>query len=92
MKNLPTFNEFINENISQEAVYIHQITGSGQRAVQDFIDDNNLDAEALAAYVKANKDHKEKYDVRDLIAGTGVGASKSYRERMLKKFKAKKKD
>ena len=74
------------ERISQEAVYIHSITGSGQDGAQNFIDDNNIDGSKLADYVRRHKDSKEKYDVRDIIAGTGVGANKSYVKRFLKPF------
>jgi hypothetical protein len=91
MKHIELYENFLNEKLSMEAVYIHQITRSGQNAIQDFIDDNDIDAEKLAAYVKANKDHKEKYDVRDMIAGTGLGEDKGRRERFIKKFKTDKK-
>lgn len=59
--------EFLNESITMDAVYIHQITGCGQNAAQYFIDDNNIDAKKLVDYVKKHKDSKEKYDIRDLI-------------------------
>jgi len=87
MKHIKLFEEFMSEGVSMEAVYIHGITRSGQDAVQNFIDDNNLDAKKLADYVKQHRDSKEKYDIRDLIAGVGVGALPSYRKNMLKKFK-----
>jgi hypothetical protein len=67
MKHIKLFEEFINEGLSMEAVYIHQIIGCGQEGVQNFIDDNNIDAKKLADYVKQHKDSKEKYDVRDMI-------------------------
>jgi hypothetical protein len=73
-----------------DAVYIHQITGSGQDAAQNFIDDYNLDSKKLAAYVKMYRNSKEIYDVRDYIAGTGVGAQKNLRDRFIKNFKRKK--
>jgi hypothetical protein len=79
-------NESVNEGISSEAAYIHQITGSGQAGAQDFIDDNNIDAKKLADYVKQNRDTIEKYNVRDIIAGTGVGANKSFVKRFIKQF------
>ena len=67
MKHITTFENFVNEGLSMDAVYIHQITGSGQDAAQNFIDDNNIDGKKLADYVKQHKDSKEKYDVRDMI-------------------------
>ncbi len=78
--------ESVNEGISDEAVYIHQITGSGQAGAQDFIDDNNIDAKKLADYVKHNRNTAEIYNVRDIIAGTGVGANKSFVKRFIKQF------
>lgn len=77
----------VNEGVSREAVMIHGITGSGQDAVQNFIDDNDIDAEALMRYVIQHKNSKEKYDVRDMIAGTGVGALPLHRKQFFKKFK-----
>jgi len=59
-----------NEALSMDAVYIHQITGSGQDSAQNFIDDNNIDSAKLVAFLKQHKDSKEKYDVRDMINGT----------------------
>jgi len=78
-----------NESISMDAVYIHQITGSGQDAAQNFIDDNELDSGKLANYVKIHRNSKEIYDVRDYIAGTGVGARKNLKDRFIKDFKRK---
>jgi hypothetical protein len=78
-----------NESISMDAVYIHQITGSGQDAAQNFIDDNKLDSKKLANYVKMHQNSKEIYDVRDYIAGTGVGAHKNLKDRFIKDFKRK---
>jgi len=60
----------IDEALSMDAVYIHQITGSGQDSAQNFIDDNNIDSAKLVAFLKRHKDSKEKYDVRDMINGT----------------------
>lgn len=77
--------EDLDEAITMDAVFIHSITGSGQDGAQNFIDDNKLDGKKIADYLKANKD--EKYNIRDLIAGTGIGAQRSYRQRMLKLFK-----
>lgn len=77
----------VNEGVSREAVMIHGITGSGQDAVQNFIDDNDIDAEALMRYVIQHKNSKEKYDVRDMIKGIGVGALPLHRKQFFKKFK-----
>jgi len=74
-------------NISQEAYIIHNITKCGQDAAQNFIDDNKLDGKKLAAYVRQHSNSKEKYEVRDIIAGTGVGANVSFKNRFLKQFK-----
>lgn len=74
-------------NISQEAYTIHNITKCGQDAAQNFIDDNKLDGKKLAAYVRQHSNSKEKYDVRDIIAGTGVGANVGFKSRFLKQFK-----
>lgn len=92
MKVIKTFEEFVNESadgsISQEAVYIHQMTGSGQVAAQNFIDDNNLDGSLIVNYIRGGKS-LEIYQIRDLIAGVGSGAQKLFRQRMLKSFKKK---
>ena len=88
MKKVKLFEKFISESVSMEAVYIHSMTGSGQQAAQDFIDDNNLDAKKIVDYIKQNKGTIEgTYNIRDLIAGVGVGALKGWRKRMLKNFK-----
>jgi len=75
------------EAISTDAAYVHQITGCGQDAAQNFIDDNTIDSKKLADYVKQHKDSKEKYDVRDIIAGTGVGENKGFKARFIKQLK-----
>lgn len=88
MKHIKLFEQFIGESISDEAVFIHSATGCGQDAAQNFIDDNNLDAKKIVDYIKQNKNTVEgTYNMRDLIAGVGVGALKSWRKRMLKQFK-----
>jgi hypothetical protein len=79
--------ESLEEAISVDASYVHQITGCGQDAAQNFIDDNKIDGKKLADYVKQHRDSKEKYDVRDIIAGTGVGANKSFVKRFIKELK-----
>ena len=80
MKKVKLFEEFIGERLSMDAVYIHQITGCGQDSAQNFIDDNNIDAEKLVAFLKQHKDSKEKYDVRDMISGVNKN------KRFLKQF------
>ena len=70
--------------LAPEVWSIHTITQAGTVPVQSFIDDNKLDAKKLLAYLVQNKN--EKYNVRDLIANTGVGAAKGYRERFIKQF------
>jgi hypothetical protein len=87
---VPTSEDFqksLKEAVTMDAVYIHQITGSGQDSAQNFIDDNGLDGKKLANYVKQHRDSKEKIDVRDMIAGVGIGANKKLRDRFLKQFK-----
>jgi hypothetical protein len=64
--------KILKEAASQEAYIIHRITGAGQDAAQNFIDDNKLNGKKLADYVKRHSNSKEKYDLRDIIAGTGV--------------------
>jgi predicted DNA-binding protein len=86
IKNYTQLKESLNKGLSMDAVYIHQITGSGHKAAQNFIDDNNIDGKKLADYIKQNQDTIEKYNVRDIIAGTGVGANKSYVKRFIKQF------
>ena len=87
MKKIKLFEDFISEAVSQDAHYVHIVTGCGQDAAQNFIDDNKIDGRKLADYVKHYKDSKEKYDVRDIIAGTGVGANKSFVKRFIKELK-----
>ena len=70
--------------LAPEVWSIHTITQAGTVPVQSFIDDNKLDAKKLLAFLVQNKD--EKYNVRDLIANTGKGAVKGYRERFIKQF------
>ena len=67
MKHIQTFEQFLNEAVSQEAYRIHSITQCGQDAAQDFIDDNNIDSEKLITYLKQNVNSPKKYDIRDLI-------------------------
>jgi hypothetical protein len=87
MKKTKLFEEFVNENVSMDAVTINITIGSGQNAIQDFIDDNNIDSKKLLSYVIDNKDNKERYAVRDHIEGTGLGANKKLRDKFIKRFK-----
>jgi hypothetical protein len=73
--------------ISPEAAYIHQITGVGQHGAQHFVDDNGLDAKKLADYVRQHNNSTEKYDVRDIITGTGKGAIEGFRKRFIDQFR-----
>jgi chromosome segregation ATPase len=50
--------ESLEEAISVDASYVHQITGCGQDAAQNFIDDNKIDGKKLADYVKQHRDSK----------------------------------
>lgn len=59
--------EFLNESLSMDAAQIHNITGSGQSAAQDFIDDNDIDSKKLVDYLIQYRNSAEKYDIRDLI-------------------------
>jgi len=86
MKHVKLYEEFFNESVSMDAVYIHQITNCGQDAAQNFIDDNNIDADKLVAYVKQHRNSKEKYDVRDMINGSNTN------KRFIKQFIKEAKD
>jgi hypothetical protein len=87
MKKIKLYEEFTNENLSMNAVTINITVGAGQDVIQNFMDDNNIDSKKLLAYVIKNKDNKERYDVRDYITGTGLGANKKLRDKFIKKFK-----
>jgi hypothetical protein len=91
MKNVSTFDAFLNEqsSISPEAAYIHQIVGSGQNATQDFIDEHGLNGKKLADYVKNNRNTAKIYDVRDYISGAKgtVGGEPKLRKSFIKLFK-----
>ena len=87
MKKTKLFAEFVNKNLSMDAVTINITVGAGQDAIQNFMNDNNIDSKKLLAYVIKNKDNKERYDVRDYIAGTGLGANKKLRDKFIKRFK-----
>lgn len=80
------YDESVNE-VSDTAYTIHRMTDAGQNAVQDFIDDNGLDAEKLLKYIKSNP--QSKYDVRDYITGKKgtVGGDVKLRTRFIKMFK-----
>ena len=87
MKYLPTFENFLNEGISDEAIKIHAITGCGQNAAQDFIDDNRIRGEKLLDYLQRNPN--SKFDVRDYISGAAgtVGGDKKLRKSFIDKMK-----
>jgi hypothetical protein len=78
--------ESVNE-VTDTTYTIHRMTDAGQNAVQNFIDDNGLDAEKLLKYIKSNP--QAKYDVRDYIAGTKgtVGGDSKLRTKFIKIFK-----
>ncbi len=87
MKHLHTFESFLNEGISDEAMKIHAITGCGQNAAQDFIDDNSISGEKLLDYLQKNPN--SKFDVKHYInraAGT-VGDDKKLRKNFIDKMK-----
>lgn len=73
------------ESIGPEAAVIHSMTRAGQDAVMNFINDHDLSAAKIIDYLKRNPD--QRYNVRDLIAGAGVGAQRLYRDKMLKLFR-----
>lgn len=79
--------EAIVNEVSDTAYTIHRMTDAGQNAVQDFIDDNGLNAEKFLKYVKSNPD--SKYDVRDYISGEKgtVGGDSKLRSKFIKMFK-----
>lgn len=73
------------ESIGPEAAVIHSMSRAGQDAVQNFIMSNDLSAAKIIDYLKRNPD--QRYNVRDLITGAGVGAQRLYRDKMLKLFR-----
>lgn len=88
MKHVKLYEEFLNEaSVSQEAFKIHVITRNGQDAVQNFIDDNKIDGKKLLDYTLQNKGTVEELNIRDYIAGTGVGAEKRLLKNFIKRFK-----
>lgn len=81
----------LSEGLSSEDGYsIHAMVGGGQDRAQDFIDDNNIDAQKLIDYIKQNirTNPAIKYDVRDYISGASgtVGAEKNLRDKFIKQF------
>jgi len=82
-----TINEStVNEGVSVEAAKIHAMTGCGQDAAQDFIDENKIDPEKLLMYLDSSS--TAKYDVRDYINRTNgtVGANDRLRKAFIKKM------
>ena len=75
---------------SEDGYTIHSMVGGGQDSAQDFIDDNNIDAQKLIAYIKQNihTNPAIKYDVRDYIIGASgtVGGEKHLRDKFIKQF------
>jgi len=75
---------------SEDGYSIHAMVGGGQDRAQDFIDDNNIDAQKLIDYIKQNirTNPAIKYDVRDYISGASgtVGAEKNLRDKFIKQF------
>ena len=95
MKNIHTFESFLSENLNEstvnegvsvEAAKIHAMTGCGQDAAQDFIDENKIDPEKLLMYLDSSS--TAKYDVRDYINRTNgtVGANDRLRKAFIKKM------
>jgi len=76
----------VNEGVSSEAVYINVITGSGQQAIQDFIDENGIDVKKLVDYAKEVKGTADQYKLRDMISGTGLGSNEKMRNNFIKKM------
>ena len=87
MKHIHTFESFLNERISDDAYLIHVMTGCGQDAAQNFIDDNGVSGKKLVDYLKNNPDNK--YDVKHYITGTSgtVGGDKKLLQSFIKKMK-----
>jgi hypothetical protein len=79
--------ESVKEAASQDAYMIHRLTGCGQDAAQNFIDDNKIDASKLIKYLQKYPNSKENYDAKNIINGTGVGTIKSFVNRFVKEFK-----
>jgi hypothetical protein len=81
----------LSEAASPEAARLHAMTGCGQDAAQDFIDENGLDGRKLADYVQQNMRTNStlKYDVRDYISGGKgtVGGEKNLRDKFINQFK-----
>ena len=75
-----------NENASSEAVYINVVTGNGQTAIQDFIDENGIDVKKLVDYAKEVKGTADQYKLRDMISGTGLGSNEKMRNNFIKKM------
>ena len=79
------------EGRSMEDGYsIHAMVGGGQERSQNFIDDNNIDAQKLIAYIEQNirTNPAIRYDVRDYISGAPgtVGGQKHLRDKFIKQF------
>ena len=73
------------KEVSDEAYAIHRFTNCGQDAAQNFIDDNNIDAEKLVKYLKKtdNEGLRNRYMVRDIIGGK---VDKKIQQKFIKSF------
>jgi hypothetical protein len=73
------------KEVSDAAYTIHRFTDCGQNAAQDFIDDNNIDAEKLIKYLKKtdNEGLRNRYMVRDIIGGK---TDKNAKQKFIKSF------
>jgi hypothetical protein len=73
------------KEVSDSAYTIHRFTNCGQNAAQDFIDDNNIDAEKLIKYLKKtdNEGLRNRYMVRDIIGGK---TDKNAKQKFIKSF------
>lgn len=71
MKHVKLFEQFVNEAASTDAYAIHRMTGmSGQDKVQNFIDDNKIDAKKLIKDLKSNTRLKD--DLTKAFKGNDV--------------------
>ena len=79
-------NESINESASEEAKEIGALTGVRGDAVQKFIDDNNIHARKLLAYLKMKGPHtlSNRMDISTAIVGK---ANNKFAQGIIKAFK-----
>ena len=74
----PFKNESINEGVSHEAMGIAKWTNTRQEAVQKFIDDNNLDAQAILKDVTKGKLPERVRFIQALVGTPGNSSFKWY--------------